>query len=197
MADLELLAALRPGDPHSEVIEAFGPRWRPPRPHREGVVDALENSFGVVVRITRDDRVGEVRYNSRFDRRIPLDGLRIGMSVDEVRSARPEIEIGEAAGLMERRSARLLRPEGVRLSLEFFASGLVAIEFRQDGADYPSKRPPSYPPATEAPGHPFRDPNLKLVVLDRLLFLKEIDLGRPEDLAAHLLGRPWDYEEEG
>ena len=82
------------------MIEALGSRWRPLRLHREGVANALENSLGVV-RITRGNGVGEVLYNSRFDPTIPVDELRMLMSLDDVRLVLPEIEIGELIGLMK------------------------------------------------------------------------------------------------
>ena len=55
----------------------------------------------------------------------------------------------------------------------------------------------SYPAPAGAPGEPFRDPNLKLVVLDELMRRGSIDLGSPRQLAEHVLGRRVDLEKDG
>ncbi|MBV9703377.1 MAG: hypothetical protein JO163_11660, partial [Methylobacteriaceae bacterium] len=57
--------------------------------------------------------------------------------------------------------------------------------------------PPSYPHAEDEPGRPFKDPNLKLVVLDAMREAKLIDLGSPKQLAEHVLGKPVDLTREG
>ncbi len=55
-----------------------------------------------------------------------------------------------------------------------------------------------FPPPTGHAGHPFEDPNLKLVVLNSLLEAGHLDLGGDtDDLTEHVLGRPYDFEEEG
>ena len=54
-----------------------------------------------------------------------------------------------------------------------------------------------FPPPSGPPGAPFADPNLKLAVLSNLLDLGAISLGWEEDLAAHVLGRRVDLEDEG
>lgn len=53
-------------------------------------------------------------------------------------------------------------------------------------------------PAPEGiPGAPFKDVNLKLAILSRLIDKRLIDLGTPRQLAEHVLGRAVDLEEEG
>jgi len=46
-------------------------------------------------------------------------------------------------------------------------------------------------------GAPFGDPNLKLAILSSLIDKQLIDLGTPQQLAEHVLGRPVDLENEG
>lgn len=54
-----------------------------------------------------------------------------------------------------------------------------------------------YPAPGDTPGAPFDDPNLKLAILSSLIDKRLIDLGTPQQLAEHVLGRPVDLEKEG
>ncbi|MFK3779476.1 DUF6892 domain-containing protein [Agrobacterium sp. NPDC089420] len=54
-----------------------------------------------------------------------------------------------------------------------------------------------YPAPENRPGVPFDDPNLKLAILSSLIDKQLIDLGTPQQLAEHVLGRPVDLENEG
>ena len=64
--DVEALAALRPGMPVSAVQKAMGSAWRAPAPHKGGLIDILEGTYGVVVRIDRGGLIGTVEFSSRL-----------------------------------------------------------------------------------------------------------------------------------
>lgn len=51
-----------------------------------------------------------------------------------------------------------------------------------------------YPAPGDISGAPFGDPNLKLAILSSLIDKQMIDLGTPQQLAEHVLGRPVDLE---
>lgn len=195
--DLAALARLRPGAPASALRAALGRHWREPAPHQGGLLDIVENSHHFKARIGVDSIVREVRYLRQFDRRFSIDGLRIGMALQEVKAARPDIEIGAimVGGPMRYGSLRL--PGTTKLTLMFSNDFLHEIGFWAEDAVYPSKGPPPYPAMAGEPGAPFRDPNLKLHVLDALLNQKDIDLGTPKELAEHVLNRKVDLEDEG
>lgn len=54
-----------------------------------------------------------------------------------------------------------------------------------------------YPEPSEAPGAPFGDPNLKLVVMSVMMDKGILDLGTREELAGFVLGRAVDLDTEG
>ncbi len=56
---------------------------------------------------------------------------------------------------------------------------------------------PRYPAPGDMSGAPFGDPNLKFAILSSLIDKQLIDLGTPQQLAEHVLGRPVDLENEG
>ena len=93
--------------------------------------------------------------------------------------------------------------EQLRLSVRVRKDVLVGIDLDRPAAVYPRAdiwvpAPPGrYPPPESAPGAPFADPNLKLVVLEELRSRGVIELGTPEDLCMHVLGRYVDLEREG
>lgn len=167
--DPEALARLRPGAPASALEAALGRRWRAPAPHQGGLVDIVENSHHFRARIDVGNVVREVRYFRLFDSRFSIEGLRIGMTLEEVRAARPDIEIGAimVGGPMRYGSLRL--PGTIRLTLMFSNDFLHEISFWTEDAVYTPEGPPPYPAMAGAAGAPFRDPNLKLHVLDALL----------------------------
>ncbi len=195
--DLGALARLRPGVPASALQAALGSRWRAPAPHQGGLVDIVENSHHFTARLDVKGIVGEVRYLRQFDERLSIDGLRIGMNLDEVKAARPDIRIGEImkGGPMRYGAVRL--PDKLWLALAFSNDTLHQISLWTDGAVYTSKQPPAYPAAAGALGAPFKEPNLKLLALSDLRDQKVIDLGSPEELAEHVLKRKVDLEDEG
>ena len=71
------------------------------------------------------------------------------------------------------------------------------IELYDPGAVYPPKQPVLYPVPSGVPGAPFKDINLKLAVLSELIDNGHIDIGEPQDLYDHVLGRHFDLEAEG
>lgn len=188
--NIEALAALRPGMPATRVAEAIGSWWRTPSPHKGVVVDVLENSHGVVVRLDRRDRIGRITFDWRF-KQAAVEGLRMGMPLAGARIAAPDLEI-EERGPVETayRFGRRALPDGVRMTAEFSSDVLSRIEFSAPGAGFREPTMPAYPAPSGEAGAPFADTNLKLVVLSSLLDAKALDLGTPEDLATHVLGRP-------
>lgn len=146
--------------------------------------------------IDRDGSIGMLNYNHRFLH--PVGGIAMGMKIDQVRAAMPSLEIGDDLAMMR----------GVRMGVRRFAEGYTLrvrltletvndIVFSNPEAEYPEPTEPPYPAAAGMVGAPFTDPNLKLVVLSSLLDGKQVDLGTPDQLATHVLGRAVDLEDEG
>ena len=194
--NIQALAALRPGMPVSRVQDAIGSAWRGLPPHKGGKVDILENSHGVVIHIDKNGRIGMVRYDHRFQQEI--DGLRMGMSPAAAEAAMPDLKIGDDLAMMPgvRFGSRSF-PDGTKLNVQFTLETITGINFVDPNAIYPEPTSPSYPAASGAPGAPFADVNFKLVALSYLLDAKIVDLGTPQQLAAYVLGRSVDLEEEG
>ena len=71
------------------------------------------------------------------------------------------------------------------------------IELYDPGAVYPPKQPVLYPAPSGDACAPFKDGNLKLAVLSELIDKGHIDIGDPQDLYDHVLGRHFDLEQEG
>ena len=62
----QALAALRPGAPLADVVQAYGSAFKPPPPHREGRILTIDTSNGVIARIDRDGKLGSISFNWRF-----------------------------------------------------------------------------------------------------------------------------------
>lgn len=193
--DLAALAALRPGMPMAAVEKAMGSAWRAPAPHKGGVIDILENTHGVIVRIDRSGAIGRIDFTSRFEQTIA--GIPMGISLDELRTTVPAMEIGEESKVLRGvRYGSMQIPEGeVRARITY--DNVYGIGIFNPKADYAEPIAPPFPAAGGLPGAPFSDQNLKLVVMSSLLRAKALDLGTPEQLASHVLGRPVDLEEDG
>ncbi|WP_244471314.1 DUF7256 domain-containing protein [Rhizobium ecuadorense] len=194
--DIAALAALRPGMPMARVEAAMGAAWKPLAPHKGGKIDLLENSHGFVAWIDRDGLIGMLDYNNRFLH--PVGDIAMGMKIEQVRSAMPSLEIGDDLPMMRGVRLGVRRfPEGYTMRVSLTLETVNEIGFSNPAAEYPEPTEPSYPAAVSVAGAPFADPNLKLVVLSSLLDAKHIDLGTPGQLAAHVLGRAVDLEDEG
>ncbi len=193
--DAAALAALRPGMPMSAVEKAMGSAWRTPAPHRGGVIDILENSYGVIVRIDRQRLIGRIDFNSRFKHTIA--GVPMDISLSDLRATTPDIEIGEESATSQgARFATMQLPEGT-LSLRITFDAVSGIAIFNPKAEYAEPSAPPYPAVSAAAGAPFSDPNLKLAVMSSLLFAKALDLGTPQQLASHVRGRTVDLEQDG
>ncbi|MBK4214594.1 hypothetical protein JJJ17_01500 [Paracoccus caeni] len=193
----QALAALRPGMPVQRVAEAMGDLWVPPAPHKGGEIDLLENSHGVVIRLDRDDVIGAITYNWRFTG-APVAGFQMGMTLAKARTADPGLQIGEDQPMMRGvRFGHRQLPDGAYLNVKFTLEKVNEITIRNRTAEYREPFAPPYPAPSGEPGAPFADVNFKLVVLSSLLDAKALDLGTPEQLAQHVLGRPVDLEDEG
>jgi uncharacterized protein DUF6892 len=193
--DMEALSRLRPGAPASVLQAALGKHWSPPLPDHAGFVFSIRDTHHFIARIDLDGIVGAVSYFEHFDAGLPIDGLRMGMSLEEVRAIHPEMGImtfgGEPTGW--------LKPSDHMSVMLIFASGRltnISIEDRR-AVFWDKGPPPPYPAMAGEPGAPFKDPNLKLIVLSDLLDRDEIDLGKPEHLAEHVLQRRVNLEDEG
>lgn len=195
--NLKALARLRPGAPASALQAALGRHWRAPAPHKGGLVDIVENSHGFIARLDIDGIVREVIYSWRFDGRPFIDGLRIGMTLDEVKAAQPDIRIDKPPAGGPPRTGVVGLSDTLRLHLYFSNDSLRAIWFLTIDAVYPPEGPPPYPAMAGEPGAPFKDPNLKLLALSDLRDRKVIDLGTPQQLAEHVLKRKVDLDDEG
>jgi hypothetical protein len=193
--DVSALAALRPGMTVADVEKAMGLMWRAPAPHKGGVIDILENTYGVIVRLDRIGKIGMIEFTSRFKQTVA--GVPMGLHLDDIPAIIPAMKIGEESKV--RRGTRLVTmrlPEG-ELSAEISYDKVMEIVISNPDAEYVEPTAPPYPTAAGAPGAPFADPNLKLVVISALLRSKMLDLGTPQQLASHILDRPVDLEDEG
>ncbi len=193
--DVEALAALRPGMPVSAVERAMQSAWRAPAPHKGGLIDILERTYGVVVRIDRNGLIGEIEFNSRFMHTVA--GVPMGISLIDLPGAVPDIQIGEESKVTKgARFATKRLPEGM-LTARITFDTVYGISIANPDAQYNDPTAPPYPAASGAVGAPFSDVNLKLAVMSSLLDAKLLDLGTPEQLATHVLRRPVDLEKDG
>lgn len=191
------LAALRPGDERDSLRGALGARWREPAPHQEGLVTALSKQQGFEARIDHDGRIGAVRYRVPFPTTEAIFGLRIGMPVAEAQALMPQLALTFRTPAYDAMHfAADVSPE-TKLTLEFRWQELYEISLRNPAAVYPDKQPMTYPAPAGAPGAPFSDPNFKLAVMSSLLESGVLDLAEPADLAAWVLNREIDLEEDG
>lgn len=199
--DRSKLSSLRPGVPIETVAEAYGAAWMNPLPHREGYVLSLDMTDGVVTRLTKSGRLGSIRFNWRFGEKIPVLGVHMSASLAAIEKRFPDID---RRGLALKPFAWLNHAEApnlhVRMELGTTYDGkryLRSIELFDPSAAYPEKVPVAFPAPSGAPGAPFKDVNFKLAVLSELMEKAHIDIGEPQDLADHVLGRHVDLEEEG
>lgn len=198
--DRTALAALRPGVDQKAVASAYGDSWRPPLPHREGNVLVLDMSDGVIARITTDGRLGSIRFNWRFGEEVPVIGIKMAAYEKELKARFPALDFSPMpSGPF---SYPHLIDQGLPLKFEIGTTYegqryLRSIELYDPSAKYPPKQPVAYPPPQGAPGAPFKDVNLKLVVMQSLIDTGDLDIGEPQDLYDHVLGRPFDLEAEG
>lgn len=191
------LAALRPGDAREDLSRALGAHWREPAPHQEGRVVALSKQHGFEAQIDRAGRIGAIRYRDVFPATSGVLGLRIGMPVADALAALPQLSLSHRAPVYESMYfVAEVSPE-TKLALEFRWQELYAISLRNPAAVYPDKQPMAYPAPAGAPGAPFGDPNFKLAVMSSLLESGVLDLAEPGDLAAFVLKRAVDLEEDG
>lgn len=199
-ANRALLANLRPGAPVADVAAAYGSRWKPPLPHREGRVLTIDMSDGVVAAITKDGKLGSIRFNWRFGEDVPVLGVHMSARADELKARFPALDLSPmSAGPF---SYPKLVDGALHLKFELGTTYegeryLRSIEIYDPAAAYPQKQPVAYPPPSGERGAPFKDENLKLAVLSELIDGGHIDLGDPQDLYDHVLGRRFDLEKEG
>ncbi len=193
--DVAALAELRPGMPVAVVEKALGSVWRALAPHKGGFIDILENTYGVIIRIDRKGMVGMIEFNSRFKHTI--GGVPMGVELANIPTILPSMQIGDESKVLRGTRYGIMKlPEGV-LTAQIINGYVRQISISNPDADYIKPTAPPYPLPSGIQGAPFSDPNLKLVVMSALLRLKIIDLGTPEQLASHVLGRPVDLEQEG
>jgi hypothetical protein len=201
-ADRAALAALRPGAPVAEVAKAYGRVWKQPLPHREGSVLTIACTDGVVVRITTDGRLGSIRYDWRFGEEHSVAGIHMSADEDALRARFPNLDMKPFGAGTGPFSWPNLVESGLHMRFELGSTYegvryLRWIELYDPGAVYPPKQPVLYPAPSGAAGAPFKDVNLKLAVMSELIDNGHIDIGDPQDLYDHVLGRHFDLEEEG
>ena len=193
--DVAALATLRPGMPMLDVQKAMGSAWRAPAPHKVGLIDILERTVGVIVRIDREGLIGEIGFNSRFMHAVA--GVPMGIPLADLPAVVPDMNIGEESKLTKgARFATKRLPEGL-LTARITFDTVYGISISNPEAQYDEPTAPPYPPASGTSGAPFSDVNLKLAVMSALLDAKLLDLGTPEQLATHVRGRPVDLEKDG
>lgn len=199
--DRAALAALRPGAAIAEVAKAYGDAWKPPLPHREGRVVVIDMSDGVVTRFTSDGRLGAIRFNWRFGKEVPVLGLQMSARWDAIKARFPDID---ERPLVMKPFAWLdhLAAPHLHIRMEIGSTHddqryLRWIELSDPAAVFPDKQTVAYPAPSGDPGAPFKDVNLKLAVLSQLIDVGAIDIGDPQDLYDHVLGRHFDLEGDG
>lgn len=199
--DRAALAVLRPGAGMAEVAKAYGVAWKPPPPHREGRVLVIDMPDGVVTRVTRDGRLGSIRFNWRFGKEITVLGLRMSARWDEIEARFPTID---KRPLAMKPFAWIDHVEAPHLHLRMEIGSthdnqryLRWMELYDPAAVYPEKQPVAFPAPSGDAGAPFKDVNFKLAVLSELIDNGTIDIGDPQDLYDHVLGRRFDLEREG
>ncbi len=149
----------------------------------------------MVVRIDREGLIGEIEFNSRFMHTVA--GVPMGIALADLPAVVPDIDIGEESKLTKgARFATKQLPEGL-LTARITFDTVYGISIANPEAKYIEPSAPPYPAASGTAGAPFSDVNLKLAVMSALLHAKLLDLGTPEELATHVLGRPVDLEKDG
>ncbi|MEQ1653492.1 MAG: hypothetical protein ABL897_13460 [Hyphomicrobium sp.] len=198
--DRAALALLRPGALVAAVAMAYGSSWKAPLPHREGTVLTIGSTDGVVVRITTEGRLGSIRYDWRFGEEYPVAGIHMNAYEDALRARFPALDLKPFA--MGPFSWPSLVEDGLSMRFELGTTYegvryVRSLTLYDPAAIYPAKLPVAYPAPLGSPGAPFKDVNLKLAILSELIDNGHIDIGEPQDLYDHVLGRPFNLEEEG
>ncbi|WAJ28607.1 DUF6892 domain-containing protein [Antarcticirhabdus aurantiaca] len=183
------LSALRPGMPTARLSEVLGAL------RGEHALDTGGKTAGWVAfllgfeaRLEVGGRIGQVRFGRHFPAEVPVDGVHIGATLAAVRVARPDLTFHETStDDPERQLATVQSAEGICFEVRFVDQVVDLITIARAAATYPKIVLPAYPEPAGAPGAPFADPALKLAVLSALLRDGVIDLGKPEQLAAHVL----------
>jgi hypothetical protein len=200
--DRAALAVLRPGAPVADVAKAYGSAWKPPLPHREGSVLTIGCTDGVVVRIASDGRLGSIRYDWRFGEEYPVTGIHMSANEGVLRARFPSLDLKPLGAGVGPFSWPSLVEDGLNMRFELGTTYegvryLRSVELYDPGAVYAPKLPVLYPAPSGAAGAPFKDVNLKLAVMSELIDNGHIDIGDPQDLYDHVLGRHFDLEAEG
>lgn len=200
--DLTALTLLRPGMLVTALAEILGPSWTPLPPASKGYFFDF-SAAGLTARIDLEDTIGALGF-SAFPIPYEIEGLAIGMTEEQVLAAQPDLKFcpgNEKYGYKEFKGKT---SSGFLLRVAVFAEkGLMQIDLSLPdrryfkGNERIKALPGRYPKPSGKAGAPFKDPNLKLVVLSELLRTKQIDLGKPEDLIDHVMRRHVDVEEEG
>jgi hypothetical protein len=200
IVDRAALANLRPGAPLADVAQAYGQRWAPPLPHREGRVLTIDRSDGVIVRMTREGKLGSIRFNWRFDT-VPVLGLAMSARGAVVQARFPSVDlVPPRFGPFSYANVRETASYEISLELGTTVEGeryLRTLELSDPKAVYPAKQAVAFALPDGEPGAPFKDVNFKLAVLSELITKGDLDLGDPQDLYDHVLGRRFDLEAEG
>lgn len=194
--DLTALARLRVGMPTTALEEILGAQWVPLKKENAGYFDGEKLGIPLTVRIDINGVIGEIGVKRDFPSSLEVARLRVGMTLPEAMAVYPELvllRMFEEERLIANFGATLA--DGTKLFVRFENHKLRRFALSRPGLTYPDPRewtpapPGKYPAPDVAPGAPFPDPNFKLVVLDALLREGVIDLGSPQELTDHVMGR--------
>jgi hypothetical protein len=182
--------------PSMALEKIIGDQWVPLKRESAGRFDGEKLGIPLTVRIDVNGVIGEIGVKHEFPSSLEVARLRVGMTLPEAMAAYPELlllKMFEEERLIANYGATLA--DGTKLFVRFEDHKVRRFALSRPGLTYPDPRqwtpapPGKYPAPRVAPGAPFPDPNFKLVVLDALLRDGVIDLGSPQELTDHVMGR--------
>ena len=201
------IGRVRPGDDVNSLKQALGARWVDLTSSDEGFWWGHRVGLDFTVRVDVRERIGSISFYGTFPPSAVIGGLFLQMAEAQARTAYPDLisiqNVDDATGGIREYYTQV--SDAVTLAARFKQGRLVGMDWVNPNAAYPNANakawqpapPGKYPLADATLGSPFNDPNLKLVILNALLGRDVIKLGTPEELAAHVLGRAVDLEDEG
>jgi len=181
----------------STALEAIlGDQWVPLKKENAGLFDGEKLGIPLTVRIDINGVIGEIGVKRQFPPSLEVARLRVGMTLPEAMAAYPKLHLlkmFEEERLIANYGATLV--DGTELFVHFQDHKVRRFAITRPGLTYPDPRqwtsspPGKYPAPSMEPGAPFSDPNFKLVVLGALMSEGVVDLGSPQELTDHVMGR--------
>jgi hypothetical protein len=148
------LAKLQLGMPATALEQALGGSWSPPGKADTGHVWLLGPVIGLgpsrpfMARITTQGTIGTLSYYRDFPNDVSIDGLSIGMPLDDVRKKHPSLlhntkESSEKYGIEAHQTAT---SAGDTLVVMIKDGVVLSLRYERSGSDYPGVVPPkAYP----------------------------------------------------